>query len=157
VPADIAKFFYHFLVLAQKLAYLYGWPDLRDENNNLGDGAHAVLTIFTGVAVGVNGANALVKEIAEQVAKNIGNKIARQALTKTAWYPIIKKIASYIGIKISKDMVGKAASKAIPLIGAIVSGSLSYATFKPMAKKLQNELRINSGTFNEPCIEILKA
>ena len=150
VPADIAQFFYHFLVLAQKLAYLYGWPDLRDENNNLGDGAQAVLTIFTGVAVGVNGANALVKEIAEQVAKNIGNKIARQALTKTAWYPIIKKIASYIGIKISKDMVGKAASKAIPLIGAIVSGSLSYATFKPMAKKLQNELRINSGTFNEP-------
>ena len=31
VPADLAQFYWHTLVLAQKLAYLYGWPDLSDK------------------------------------------------------------------------------------------------------------------------------
>lgn len=31
VPADMAQYYWHVFVLAQKLAYLYGFPDLRDE------------------------------------------------------------------------------------------------------------------------------
>lgn len=143
VPVDLAQYFWNFLIMAQKLAYVYGWPDLRDENNNLGDGAQAVLTIFVGVAMGVNGANAILKEVAEQAARTLAKRIVRQALTKTTWYPIIKKIASYIGIKITKDMVGKGVAKVVPIVGALVSGGLTYATFKPMAKKLQKELNVN--------------
>lgn len=30
IPADLAQFYWHALVLAQKLAYLYGWPDLLE-------------------------------------------------------------------------------------------------------------------------------
>ncbi len=62
------------------------------------------------------------------------------ALTKTFWYPIVKKIASWLGVKLTKDSMGKAVSKVIPLIGAAVSGTLTYATFKPMANKLKKEL-----------------
>lgn len=59
---------------------------------------------------------------------------------KTSWYPIVKKIAAWLGVKITKDSIGKAAGKIIPLLGAAVSGTLTYATFRPMAKKLKNEL-----------------
>ena len=30
IPADMAQFYGHVLALAQKLLYLYGWPDLRN-------------------------------------------------------------------------------------------------------------------------------
>ena len=30
IPTDLAQYYYHVFVLAQKLAYLYGFPDLRE-------------------------------------------------------------------------------------------------------------------------------
>lgn len=149
IPADLAQFYWHFLVMAQKLAYLYGWPDLRDENNELGDGAQAVLTLFVGVALGVNGANALIREIAEKAARQYVKRIPQMALTKTFWYPIVKKVAYYIGIKLTKDGVGRAAGKIIPILGGLISGGLSYATFKPMAKKLKKELSSSNVRFQK--------
>lgn len=140
IPADLAQYYWHFLVMAQKLAYVYGWPDLRDENNNIGEQGQAILTIFVGVGFGADGAAAATREIAKRAAEHWAKKIPQMALTKTFWYPIVKKIASWLGIKLTKDSVGKAAGKVIPLLGAVVSGTLTYATFKPMANKLRKEL-----------------
>lgn len=140
IPADLAQYYWHFLVMAQKLAYVYGWPDLRDENNNIGEQGQAILTIFVGVGFGADGAAAATREIAERAAEHWAKKIPQMALTKTFWYPIVKKIASWLGIKLTKDSVGKAVGKVIPLLGAVISGTLTYATFKPMANKLRKEL-----------------
>lgn len=140
IPADLAQYYWHFLVMAQKLAYVYGWPDLRDENNNLGEQAQAIMTIFVGIGFGADGASAAVREIAKKAAEHWAKKLPRMALTKTVWYPIVKKVAGFIGIKITKDSAGKAAGKVIPLLGGVISGTLTYATFRPMAKKLQKNL-----------------
>lgn len=140
VPADLVQYYWHFLVMAQKLAYVYGWPDLRDENNNLGDEAQGIMTIFVGVGFGVESASKAVREISKKAAEHWVKKLPRMALTKTFWYPIIKKIASWLGIKITKDSVAKTAGKVIPLLGGVISGTLTYATFKPMANKLRKEL-----------------
>lgn len=140
VPADIVQYYWHFLVLAQKLAYVYGWPDLRDENNNLGEGAQAILTMFIGVGLGVDGAANGVAIIARKSAEYWAKKLPTMALTKTAWYPILKRVLLNIGIKINKGSIGKVAGKVIPFLGGVVSGAMTYATFKPMSKKLKKEL-----------------
>ncbi len=137
IPADIIQYFWHFLVMAQKLAYVYGWPDLKDENNNLGEEAQAILTIFIGVGFGADGAAAAINQIAKSAAEHYAKRLPRMALMKTSWYPIIKKIGAYLGIKITKDNVGKQVGKMIPILGGIISGSITYATFKPMAKKIK--------------------
>lgn len=144
IPADLAQYYWHFLVMAQKLAYIYGWPDLRDENNNLGDGAQQILTIFVAVGLGVEGASKLIQNIAKVAAEYWAKKIPNMALTKTMWYPFVKKIAGWIGIKLTKDGVGKAAGKIIPLLGGVISGSLTYFSFKSMANKLRKELEDNN-------------
>lgn len=136
----MAQYYWHFLVLAQKLAYVYGWPDLRNENNNLGEEAQAIMTLFVGVGLGADGAAAAAREVAKKAAEHHVKKLPRMALMKTSWYPIVKKIAAWLGVKITKDSIRKAAGKIIPLLGAAVSGTLTYATFRPMAKKLKNEL-----------------
>ena len=141
VPADLAQYYWHFLVMAQKLAYVYGWPDLRDENNNLGEQAQAIMTIFVGIGFGADGAAAAIRTIAKKAAEHWAKKLPTMALTKTAWYPILKKIAAFLGIKLTKDSVGKTAGKVIPVIGSVISGGLTLATFRPMASKLRNELK----------------
>lgn len=141
IPADIAQFYWHFLVMAQKLAYLYGWPDISDESEELGEGARGVLTLFVGVALGAGGAVSLVREVAEQAAKQYARTLSQQVLTQTSLHPVMKQVASYIGIKLTHDGAGKAVGKVIPLVGGVISGSLTFATFRPMASRLRKELR----------------
>ena len=47
----------------------------------------------------------------------------------------------------SKQLLAKSVSKVFPVIGGLVSGGLSYATFGPMAKKLAKDLRFHSKVF----------
>jgi len=139
IPADLAQFYAHVLRIAQKLAYLYGWDELFSENG-MDDGTEQTLTLFIGVMSGVQMANAALNKIAANAAPKIGAKIAAKPLTKGAIYPIVKKVAGYLGVKMTKDVFGKGVSKIVPGIGAATSGLLTFATFKPMAKKLRKYL-----------------
>lgn len=99
IPADMAQYYWHVFVLAQKLAYLYGFPDLRDENGNLTDTASDMLTLFVGVMMGASAANQAIKGLAKEFAKQVVKRLPQKALTKTMYYPIIKQIAKWIGVK----------------------------------------------------------
>lgn len=142
IPADVAQFYAHILRILQKLVYLYSWADMRDENGKFSDETLNKITIFMGVMFGINAAIGCLNKVAEGFAKTAAKKIPQMALTKTAWYPIVKKVASYIGIKISKDTIGRAAAKVIPLLGAGISAALTYFSFRPLAQNLKNHLSI---------------
>lgn len=47
-------------------------------------------------------------------------------------------------MKITKQIFAKGASKSLPLVGAILSGGLTYLTFKPMSKLLKANLEVLS-------------
>lgn len=141
IPSDLAQYYYHVFALAQKLAYIYGYPDLCDENGNFTEDAAEMLTIFVGVMGGVAAANKVIQEIAEQVQKEVLRRLPRYALTKGVLYPLVKQIAKWVGINLTKQSFSRGVSKLVPIIGGIVSGGLTYVTFKPQSKKLKEQLR----------------
>lgn len=141
MPADIAQYYWHVLVVAQKLGYLYGWPDLLDEKEQITEGTRNVLTLFVGVMFGAQAANKLVGEIAKRVSLQAAKRLPQQALTKTMYYPVVKQVAKWIGVKMTKDTFGKSVGKAIPILGGVLSGAITAFSFKPMAEKLQKHLR----------------
>ena len=53
---------------------------------------------------------------------------------------MVKKVASYLGVQMTKQTFAKGVSKAIPVVGALISGGLTFASYRPMAKKLKNHL-----------------
>ncbi|MFI6246506.1 hypothetical protein [Streptomyces sp. NPDC051016] len=141
VPADMAQYFGHMLRIAQKLAYLYSWPDLFSEDgDDVDDATMGVLTLFFGVMFGTQSANAAVGKVAEMMAKQVAKKPPQKALTQGVIYPIVKKVAGYIGVQMTKQTFAKSVSKAIPVVGAAISGGLTFATYLPMAKRLKNHL-----------------
>ncbi|MFJ3770966.1 hypothetical protein ACIPX0_04655 [Streptomyces sp. NPDC090075] len=141
VPADMAQYFGHMLRIAQKLAYLYSWPDLFSEDgDDVDDATMGVLTLFFGVMFGTQSANAAVGKVAEMMAKQVAKKLPQKALTQGVIYPIVKKAAGYIGVQMTKQTFAKSVSKAIPVVGAAISGGLTLATYLPMAKRLKNHL-----------------
>lgn len=141
IPADMGQYYWHVIVLAQKLAYLYGFPDLRDKDGNLTEESQNLITVFVGVMMGVAAANDAIKAVSKAFAQQVAKRLPQKPLTKYAIYRIVKEIAKWLGIKVTKDSFSKGVSKAIPIIGGIFSGGFTLATFRPSAKRLQNKLR----------------
>jgi hypothetical protein len=99
---------------------------------------------------GAAGAAGLVSNTSKVAGANLGKKVAAQALTKTGWYPLVKKVGAVIGMKITKKTVEKTITKAIPVVGGVVSGGLTYVTFRPMGHRLADALARNlNGDFDD--------
>jgi len=141
VPADTAQFFGHVLIILQKLAYLYGWPDIfESDEDELDNATSNELILFIGVMFGVSAANKAVFKIAEQAAVHIHARLLKEALTKGAIYPIVKSTAAKVGVKITKPIFAKGAAKIIPGAGALLSGGVTFALFRKMANRLKDHL-----------------
>jgi len=81
VPADLAQYFGHVLRIAQKLAYIYSWPDLfADDGEELGEATESMLTLFVGVMFGVQLAQAGVSKVSTMIAAQVLKKLPQQAL-----------------------------------------------------------------------------
>lgn len=130
----------HLLRILQKLIFLYGWDELISEDDTLDDETTNMLTLFMGVMFGVNGAATAITKLAASAGSKASKTIAQKALTKGVIYPIVKKIAQVLGVKMTKEIFAKGVSKIIPIAGGAASGGLTYLTFKPCAKKLKNYL-----------------
>lgn len=140
IPADIMQFFGMALHLAQELSYLYGAQDLWNNGKLDDERVKSQLIMYCGVMFGVSGAVSGVRVLSTQIAKTTLKKLPQKALTKTFWYPIVKKIGKAIGVKITKTTVAHGFSKAIPIVGGVISGGLNFASMMPMAKRLYEEL-----------------
>ena len=92
---------------------------------------------------GVSGANKVIAEISKSLAGKVGKDILRAALTKTAWYPLLKQCCKQVGIKVTKDALSKIPTKVVPGIGGVVSAGFSYYCFGKGAERLHETLRKN--------------
>lgn len=137
IPADVLQFFGMALRLAQELSYLYGAQDLWQDEQIDDEKVKNQLLLYCGVMFGVSGAVSGVRVLTTQIAKTALKRLPQKALTKTFWYPIIKQIGKSIGIKVTKSTVAQGFSKAIPVIGGVISGGLNFASMMPMANRLQ--------------------
>lgn len=135
IPSDLVQFYGHILSLMQKLMYLYGWPTLTDVNNQLDDESLNIMTLFVGVMMGNKLAVEALGKVVTQVSKNASIKISE---TVMASYAI--KIAQWIGINMTKEGFAKGAGKVLPLVGAPISATITYYTFRPMARRLKKHL-----------------
>ena len=119
----------------QKLIYLYGWPSLTDVNNQLDDESLKIMTLFVGVMMGNKMAVEAVSKIMTQASRHAGAKISE---TVIAHYAV--KIAQWIGVNMTKEGFAKGVGKVIPLVGAPISATITYYTFRPMARRLKKHL-----------------
>lgn len=135
IPTDITQFYGHILALMQKLIYLYGWPSLVNVNKELDDESLNIMTLFVGAMMGNKLAIEALTKVVGQVSKNAGIRISEGVM---AQYAI--KIAQWIGINMTKEGFAKGVGKVLPLVGAPISATITYYTFRPMARRLKAHL-----------------
>lgn len=122
--------------------YLYGWQELYNCDGEIDDETLNKITIFVGVMFGVNSANTVITKLAQKAALQVEKNLVNRALTKGVIYPIVKRIAGILGVKMTKQVFAKSVSKVIPVLGGALSGGLTYVTFKPSAKRLKDQLKV---------------
>ena len=143
VPADIIQYYGYMLRVAQKLLYLYGFPeiDTAEKSQRFDSETINILMICMGVMYGVAGANNTLKALAKALAKGVEKKLLRAALTKGSFYPIVKKIASWFGTRMTKQMFAGFFKNTIPVVGGVIGGGITFLSFKPCCDKLKDSLR----------------
>ena len=142
VPADLAQYFCHVMRVEQKLAYIYGWQSFLNGTDEIDDETLMKLIVLMGVMLQVGGAANAVNAFASKVAQQgVQKAIQKQALTKTAFYPLAKSVLKLVGVQLTKETFAKTVSKVVPVVGGVVSGGLTYATFKPASENLRQHLR----------------
>ena len=153
IPADIIQFFALTLRLAQELTYLYGAQDLWSGGEVDDERVRNQLILYCGVMFGVSGASAGVRVLSSRIADTTLLKLPQKALTKTFWYPLVKKICAAIGVKVTKTTVSQGISKAIPVVGGVISGGLTFASMMPMANRLLASLDKAAFDYTEKDLE----
>ena len=136
IPTDMLQFLGFNLRIAQEVAYLYGYKDFWGDDGLDIEAVQGEFMLFMATMLGVGGAASATRYISTAVARNIATNLPKQALTKTAWYPILKNLASYIGVKLTKDTAAKSISKVVPILGGIASGAITYVTMSNMTARL---------------------
>lgn len=141
VPADMAQFYGNTLIMAQKLAYLYGYPDLKGENGELSEEAKNTLILCLGVMMGSDTAKEALDKVSKFLVTEPHEGIPQIPSTEVLGSSVVKEVSEWIGIKMTKDVAAKATGRTIPIIGAAVSGALTYTAFREAAKRLQKTLK----------------
>ena len=143
IPADIAQYYCYMLRATQKLMYLYGFPeiDLEEKGQTFDTETLNVLIICMGVMYGAAGANNALKAMAKALATGVEKQLLRKALTKGTIYPIVKSVAKWFSVKMTKEVFAGFFKKAIPVIGGVIGGGITFVTFKPCCDKLKASLQ----------------
>ena len=143
MPADIAQYYGCMLRVMQEELYLYGFPQINVDGNGsvLDSETINLITICLGTMYGVAGAKNALQTVAKALSKGVEKKLINMALTKGTIYPIVKKTASWFGVRMTKQMFAGAIGKAIPVGGGVVGGGLTFATFKPCCDRLKDSLK----------------
>lgn len=143
IPADIAQYYGYMLRAAQKLMYLYGFPaiDLEEKGPTFDSETMNTLIICMGVMYSVQGANAALKAMAKALATGVEKQLLQKALTKGTIYPIVKSISKWFSIHMTKEVFAGFFKKAIPVVGGILGGGITYLSFKPCCERLKASLQ----------------
>ena len=139
--ADITSYFAFILRTFQELAYLYGFEQFDLNDDEVDAETMNTVLLFIGVMFGVQGAASTLQKFANVLAKQISKKLAQKALTKGTIYPIVKKVATSVGIRMTKQLFADTVASAVPILGGALSGGLTYAMFRPGCMKLRRNLR----------------
>lgn len=140
IPADLVQFFWHVVVVLQKLAYLYGWPELFEEGTEPDDETLLVFTVFVGVMFGAASAAKILGELGERVGAQILKRLPEKSLTKWGVYLLAKQVARWIGIRLTKQGFSRMVSKAVPVVSGVISGAITWVSFSAMSKRLRRHL-----------------
>lgn len=142
IPADIVQYYGYTLRAIQKLLYLYGFPEIDSDDEGISLDSETInrIIVCLGVMNGVAGANNAIKALAKALSVGVEKKLLATALTKGTLYPILKSTLKWFGVRLTREVFAKTIKNAIPVVGGVVGGGITFISFKPCCVRLKDVL-----------------
>ncbi|MBR6027905.1 MAG: hypothetical protein IKP40_02365 [Clostridia bacterium] len=143
IPSDIAQYYGFLLRAAQKLLYLYGFPDigLPEKDDAPGPEALSLLTLCIGVMYDIDGCKSALRSLADSLKQGADPRLLAGALTKGAAFEAGKSAARWFGVHMTKKVFTGFFRRAVPVVAGVISGALTFTSFKPCCVRLKEALR----------------
>ena len=133
IPADISQYYGNCLIGAQKIAYLYGFPDIEDCSDM---SKNVILMALLVIMIGEGGAS-LGKQVLGKHAEKIAERMLASGGTKIFFYKFINEVAKKLGYgQLTKRGATEILKKSIPIIGGFINGGITLISSKLAFKKL---------------------
>jgi hypothetical protein len=136
---DIIQFQIHVFAVSQKLLYLYEDEEKLTEYSS--DTATQLMILMTTIMIGKQQFTRMLKSATGVVTKQIIQRFTIKALTQFSILNIVRQVAKWFGIVLTKETLLEGIDVAIIIICAIISGLISLWLFKPMANNLMKYLK----------------
>lgn len=136
---DIVQFQIHVFAVSQKLLYLY--EEEKELTKYSSDTATQLMILMTTIMIGKQQAVRMLKSATGVVTKQVIQRFTIKALTQFSILNIVRQVAKWFGIVLTKETLLEGIDIAIIIICAIISGLISLWLFKPMANNLMKYLK----------------
>ena len=137
IPADLVQFYAHLIRVIQKYSYLYGWRDACEfGNTGMGECARCAITLFLGVMSGVAKADETLCWLSRR--RDIANP--SMLFQESAVQDAAREVGEALSKRMAHRMTGQVVGKAIPLAGAVISGTMAHGGFADMQRRLRTKL-----------------
>ena len=137
IPADLVQFYANLMRAIQKLSYLYGWRGACELGaNSMDKRTRCAITLFLGVMSGVPKADETLAWLSRR--RDIvdpGVLFAEEPVVQAA-----REVGEALSARMAQRMTGQVVGKAIPLAGAVISGTIAHGGFMDMVKRLRDKL-----------------
>lgn len=151
ILVDFVQFQIFVFVILQKMLYLYGCRSLFAEEHLSEDkSVNMMLLLISVVMIGKHQVVRLAKSAAGMAVKQVIQRFAVRLMTRMVVLNVLRQLAKWFGIVLTKEMVISSLSVIIPLLCALISGLISLWLFMPMVRRLHNHLRELSREGRDP-------
>ncbi len=132
IPTDIILYYAHVLLTTQKLLYLYGFPKLknRQEQQELSLEAITLLSVCLGTMYEIEGASAVLKEIVLAGCSHLDGEQVQQILNSEQCELVIERTNKWFAINIFRGVLGRLAKSTVPVVGKIVGKIIAPESLK---------------------------
>ena len=136
---DIVQNLAYYIILSQKLAYVYGVNFYETAFPTDSEYQKSSTLLCLGFMLGVNDVDSLIQKVLGGAWKNSGKEFV-EFLMKTAGFALARKILTSIGERLANKGATNVLGKAVPLLGGLLSGGMTFADFKKSAARMQQKL-----------------
>lgn len=143
VPADILQYYACLLRAAQKLMYLYGFPSVIIDGTRQAVSPETMnlLILCLGVMYDVRGSRSALRAVADALGSSVTQELLETALTKGIVAPVIRKVSRWFALHLARRTAAGVVKKAVPVIGGVISGGVTWISFTPCCRRLKKALQ----------------
>ena len=149
---DLTQYHVFMIRVAQKLLYLYGFPQVGEEGKDgsfvIDSGTMNLLLLCVGAMQGLQEAIKGIRWVAQGFAKGLEKSLMKKALTKGVVYPMVKAVLTKLSVSITKDVFCKYIANSIVFVGGLLCGGITFVSLDICCKNFKEV--ISNTALNNP-------